>query len=285
MPTIVAIGAHHDDVELRCGGTLAKYVKDGWKTVYVVASTTPHYSPWPDEKESGNYRSNEEIIELRKEESRKGAAALGVSEVHFFDFKSLYWYREGTLDRRFFDGHGTTVVEFRYLQEKLPGREFLVAAHRCPAALKFLCDFLRERDADIVLTHFPDDAHWEHYSTAVFVCKAVRQLSEEGRQIKLYGWEQGNMGNLTCSFTPTHYVDITGTIDIKCEALMSFVSQVPDHNPEFFSSVARSKAREYGRMAGMEYAEPFVMFQVPSVLAEDVSMPETYSPGRAKRGL
>lgn len=285
MPTIVAIGAHHDDVELRSGGTLAKYAGQGWRVVYAVAATTPHYFPWPGEAATGTYRSNEEIIELRKEESRRGAAILGITEVDFFDFKSLYWYKEKSVERRYFDGHGTTMAEFDYLTGQVPGREFIVTASHCPAAVKRLCDFLDEKKADVVLTHFPDDAHWEHYATANLVCTCVRRLAQEGPAIKLYAWEQGGAGNLTASFAPTHFVDIAGTMDLKCEALMSFVSQFADHNPQMFVDRARKKAKEYGAMAGMEYAEPFMLFQVPALSQMDVYVPPTYNAERAGHGL
>lgn len=284
MRTLVAIGAHHDDLELRCGGTLAKYVKQGWHVVYVVATTTPYYHPWPEEQASGKFRSNKEVIDLRKQESREAAAILGLTDIHFFDFKSLYWYADGTTDRRYLDGHETTTDDFRYVNETLPGREFIVTASHCPAALDFLCDFLNEKDAGIVLTHFPDDAHWEHYATALLVCTAVRRLAAD-RQIRLYGWEQGTAGNLTMSFAPTHFVDITKTIDVKCNSLMSFVSQFQDHNPETSAKLARKKAREYGALIGMEYAEPFMAFQVPAFSYKDVRVPPAYDAGTANREL
>jgi LmbE family N-acetylglucosaminyl deacetylase len=285
MPAIVAIGAHFDDVELRSGGTLARYAAEGWNVVYAVATTTPHYFPWPGEIASRTYRSNEEIVNLRKEESRRGASILGIPDVNFFDFKSLYWYREGTVDRRYFDGHNTTMEEFRYLNEHVPGREFIMTASHCPAAVDFLGDFLKEKKADIVLTHFPDDAHWEHYATASLVCTCVRRLDEAGRKMKLYAWEQGGAGNLTTSFAPSHFVDITGTIDLKCEALMSFTSQFEDHDPTMFAERARKKAREYGALAGMDYAEPFMLFQVPPVSHMDLHLAPTYSAVNARHGL
>ncbi len=285
MPTIIAVGAHHDDVELRSGGTLANYVRKGWNVVYAVAATTPHYHPWPGEQESGVYQSNDSVIELRKKEARRGAALLGVSDVNFFDFKSQYWYEEGTHNRRYFDGRCSTAEEFRYLTEKLPGREFIVSAHRCPAALEFLCDFLLKKNADIVLTHFPDDAHWEHYATALLVCTAVRKLAASGRKIKLYAWEQGGMGGMTPSFAPTHFENISETIDIKCKALTSFISQFSDHDPKMFSDRARKKAKEYGTMAGMEYAEPFVQFQVPAVSHMEVSVSCRYNAEKAAHEL
>lgn len=283
--TVVAIGAHYDDVELRSGGTLAACAAQGWNVVYAVATTSPWYCPWPGERASGRFRSNEDVIALRKEESRRAADILGIVDVNFFDFKSLYWYPEAADDLRYLDGHGTTLEEFRYLTEKVPGREFIVTASRCPAAVRFLCDFLGRKNADVVLTHVPDDAHWEHYATSAFVCSAVRRLAGAGRRMELLAWEQGGEGQLTTSFAPTHFVDITETIDLKCGALMSFVSQFPDHDPEMFADRARRRARQYGALVGMEYAEPFMRFEVPAVPQMDIRVPAGYDPRRATRGL
>ncbi len=285
MPTLVAIGAHFDDVELRCGGTLARYVARGWNVVYAVVTNTPFYFPREEEKDTGEYLSNQEVTELRKEESRKGAAALGITDVNFFDFKSLHWFRPGTLEMRYLDGHQSTTGEFEYLNEKLPGREFIVTASRCPEAVDFLCRFLTEKSADVVLTHFPDDAHWEHYATAVFVHRAVSRLAGEGKKVDLYAWEQGGEGNLTASFAPTNFVDISETMDLKCRALMSFVSQFPDHDPSMFAERARKKAREYGALVGMKYAEPFMKFLVSIPSQMEVNLPATYDVKKAKRGL
>lgn len=286
MKTIISIGAHHDDVELRSGGTLAKYVARGWRVVYAVATTTPHYSPWPEEERSGRYRSNNEIIALRKEEATRGAQALGISEVHFLDFKSLYWYKEGTVERLRPDGIQCTSRELRYLEEEIPGREFIVHAHFVPAAVSFLRDFLRRHHADIVLTHGPDDGHYEHYATSRFVFQAVRGLADEGRKIRCFAWEPGGADSLVNGFAPTHFVDIAETIDLKCKALEGFRSQFADHDTSYFVERARARAKAYGAIAGLEYAEPFMRFKHDVQGAGmEVLLPETYDASRAVRGL
>ena len=93
------------------------------------------------------------------------------------------------------------------------------------------------------------------------------------------------MGSLTASFAPTHFVDIADSIDIKCEALMSFVSQFSNHDPTPFATRARKKAQEYGVLAGMKYAEPFRLFQVPASSQPDVHLTVTYNPGKVAHGL
>ena len=69
---ILAIGAHPDDVETSCGGTLAKYAKLGHK-VFTATAT------------NGNVGSStltmEEIAAVRKEEARRAAAHIGAEYI------------------------------------------------------------------------------------------------------------------------------------------------------------------------------------------------------------
>ena len=69
---ILAIGAHPDDVEESCGGTLAKYAKLGHK-VFTATAT------------NGNIGSAtlpmDEIARIRKEEAKKAAALIGAEYI------------------------------------------------------------------------------------------------------------------------------------------------------------------------------------------------------------
>ena len=69
---ILAIGAHPDDVEEYCGGTLAKYAKQGHK-VFTATAT------------NGNIGSAtlpmDEIARIRKEEARRAAAHIGAEYI------------------------------------------------------------------------------------------------------------------------------------------------------------------------------------------------------------
>ena len=79
---ILAIGAHPDDIEISCGGTLAKYAKQGHKVF--TATTT-----------NGNIGSAvlpmEEIARIRKEEARRAAAVIGAEYLCLdYDDEMLY---------------------------------------------------------------------------------------------------------------------------------------------------------------------------------------------------
>lgn len=69
---ILAIGAHPDDIETSCGGTLAKYASQGHK-VFTATAT------------NGNVGSAtlpmDEIARIRKEEARKAAAVIGAEYI------------------------------------------------------------------------------------------------------------------------------------------------------------------------------------------------------------
>jgi len=83
---ILAIGAHPDDVETSCGGTLAKYAKLGHKVF--TATTT-----------NGNIGSAtlpmDEIARIRKEEARRAAAIIGAEYICLdYDDEMFYETKE-----------------------------------------------------------------------------------------------------------------------------------------------------------------------------------------------
>ena len=86
---ILAIGAHPDDVETSCGGTLAKYAKLGHK-VFTATAT------------NGNVGSAtlpmEEIAAIRKEEARRAAAHIGAEYICLdYDDEMFFEDREARL--------------------------------------------------------------------------------------------------------------------------------------------------------------------------------------------
>ncbi|MDD2707440.1 MAG: PIG-L family deacetylase [Verrucomicrobiae bacterium] len=64
--TVLGIGAHPDDLEISCGGTLAKYARQGCRVV-MVCMTDGRY---------GRLHAPEKMIEVRRKETRAAAALL-----------------------------------------------------------------------------------------------------------------------------------------------------------------------------------------------------------------
>lgn len=77
---VLAIGAHFDDVELGCGGTLAKHAREG-DNVYVYVATV-----------SGFTNPNNEIVRSSEAAYKEASAAmkiLGVTEMICGQFRTL----------------------------------------------------------------------------------------------------------------------------------------------------------------------------------------------------
>ena len=80
---IVAVGAHADDVDITCGGTLAKLAKEGFK-VGIVDLTNAEPTPL-----NGKYRApddyDEDYADVRIAEAKASAKELGVDERYIMD--------------------------------------------------------------------------------------------------------------------------------------------------------------------------------------------------------
>ena len=73
---VLAVAAHPDDLEFSCAGTLALWIRQGTKVVYLICTSG----------EAGFDRpglSREERIAIREGEQRAAAEVLGVQEVVF----------------------------------------------------------------------------------------------------------------------------------------------------------------------------------------------------------
>lgn len=76
---ILAVGAHPDDIDIGCAGTVAKYISEG-STVYYLVLTD-------GSKGSEDLKiSTKDLIRTRKAEQQKAADLLGVKQVFFLNF-------------------------------------------------------------------------------------------------------------------------------------------------------------------------------------------------------
>lgn len=77
---VLAIGAHFDDVELGCGGTLAKHVLNGDDVFVFVATVSGYFNQYNEEVRSS---------EVALSEAHAAMKILGVRELICGDFKTL----------------------------------------------------------------------------------------------------------------------------------------------------------------------------------------------------
>ncbi len=226
---ILAIGVHPDDVELSCSGTLLSHIAQG-KTVGLLDLTRG---------ELGTRGS----AEIRTREANEAARLMGAK------FRKNLDMADG-----FFEHNKESILQ--------------------------IVEVIREHQPDIVLANAISDRHPDHGRAAKLVADACffsglvklptkspdGDLHERWRPQAVYHYIQDH--NLKADFV----VDIGDFIDKKMEVIKAFRSQfhMPDAEEfekelsspisgEDFMEFLRAKARTYGRPAGFEYGEGFVV--------------------------
>jgi LmbE family N-acetylglucosaminyl deacetylase len=80
MKNLICFGAHSDDIEFGCMGTVIQHLRDGWKARFVIITNG----------ENGfkmGQAAPEERVRIRKEEQMEVSRRLGLEEVLFLDYR------------------------------------------------------------------------------------------------------------------------------------------------------------------------------------------------------
>jgi N-acetylglucosamine malate deacetylase 1 len=221
----VSINAHPDDAEAWNAGVL-KLLKDkGYRIV--IATLTPGDL-------GGCNMTMEETARVRKEEAKKAASVLDAE-----------YYMLGGQDGFLYDT-----------------REMRLS----------VISLLRKVRAGVVFTHLPVDYHSDHRTTANIVEAAAMVSSLDTVPVEekpleitplLYHSSPLTLSDpLGSQIAPPHFfVDVTSVIDTKKQMLGYHVSQVDlmrhMHKMDDFFGYVLEGNRNYGKMAGVEYAEVY----------------------------
>lgn len=209
----MAVCAHADDVEIQCGGTLARYIAAGYKGYYVqVTNSNSGYHCLTPET---GFDYSEKISALRREEARNAARVYGAEPV-FLDFKEhVYTTQEGkTLY--------ADIRQFPELGGRNPsGREPIVVACRMEKYINELADLMVSIEPEIVLTHEPC-TNPDHDCTRLLV---LRAFQEAGRRVKLGGLYMRVRSAWAYLKEPDFFVDVTSCADIVARAINQHVTQ------------------------------------------------------------
>jgi LmbE family N-acetylglucosaminyl deacetylase len=90
---VLAIGAHPDDIELQCAGTLALYAKSGHRVFMAVATNGNVGSPT---------HSREAIAAIRRKEQEASCALIGATLI-WMDFDDEWLFNDRPTRARFID--------------------------------------------------------------------------------------------------------------------------------------------------------------------------------------
>ena len=216
---VVAVGAHPDDVEIGCGGTLAKLVQQGYRVAIIDLTDgepTPG-SPGP---------------EVRLAEAAAAAEKLGVQQRVTLDLPN----------RRLFDCFESRVAlakEFR----KLRPRVVIGFGAKTPMASPDHWQAMQITDAAVFYSRL---TKWDEHFDGLPVHTVSRQL-----YFKL-SFEVPEFGNGLSHFV----VDIADTLEEKLESVRCYATQFPAEKAYVFDRV-RSGAEFTGALAGYNAGEVF----------------------------
>ena len=249
----MAIGAHADDIEFNCAGTLLKYRDAGYDVVYVMATNNMSGSVsdiGPDGMPVVVRRPEPaEMMALRRAEADAGARCFGAAPIHLGHPQRHYWGPDGAQ------------IELRYggpLPEGVPANvPTILTAHECETSRKRLVDLVLEHDPEWVLTHCVAQVDMEHVGTALLVTKSYWDAVALGHEGGLAHWRSGHAFLGGINMLHDMHVDTSGYLDKKFDALAYHRSQVPSIKRQRF--FPRQWAHECGKACGCETAELYVV--------------------------
>jgi LmbE family N-acetylglucosaminyl deacetylase len=217
--------AHPDDAEFGCGGTVARWAREGCAVHYVCITDGSAGSNDP-----GTTRETMRVV--REREMRAAADVLGVSSVTFLG--EVDGFLAVTPDTR-----RKVTREVRRLRP-----EVLVAP-----------DPSRLWSGNGYINHADHKAAGELALCAVMPDAPTRVMFQE---LEAEGLEPFEIPNLYLSAEEADtFVDISETLSVKLKALGAHASQL---GPDVEERVT-ARAREVGERAGCEFAEGFRAFR------------------------
>jgi LmbE family N-acetylglucosaminyl deacetylase len=220
----MVIAAHPDDIEFVVAGTVAKWVRAGTSVEYVLVTSGDAGSHEP-----GMTRA--ELAHIREAEQRAAAHVVGVDGLIFLG------YHDGEVE--------PTLALRRDLVRQI--RRFKPDAVICsdPTPLFIGNDYINHPDHRAV-----GQAAIDAVAPAAAMPLAFAEQRAEGLEP-----HRVKEVFVASSAEQNTWVDITGTIELKIEALRQHASQFPDGwDP---GELLRKWAAEDGAKAGVPYAESF----------------------------
>lgn len=218
--TFICFGAHPDDIEFSCTGMADRLLKDGYEGYFVI--TTNGENGYKDVN-----TTREERIETRKREQRRVAAAMGISDVFFLD------YKDGFLEY-------TENLRADYVK------------------------ILKKYRPEIIFSF--DPANREFYNINLFhrdhrvVSEAVFDACFGAKNKFMYPGEPHRVEKIYCygSHAPDYFIDITDFMERKLELLSYHESQFADFSKvtEYIKDYVSKQSDEY------QYSEAFRVIEI-----------------------
>ena len=215
---VIAVGAHPDDVEIGCGGTLASLAKQGYRVGIVDLTDgepTP-LSPGPD---------------VRLAEAKKAAEILGATVRETLGFTN----------RRLFDGFDVRVELAKIFRRYRP-KLVIGIADKTPLASPDHLQTVQITDAAVFYSRL---TKWDEQFDHLPVHRVTNQM-----------WYPLGLTRLPERSSDRIIVDISSTIALKLEAIRAYQTQFAEREDRIVRLV-QSQGITLGAAAGFDSGEVF----------------------------
>jgi LmbE family N-acetylglucosaminyl deacetylase len=226
---VLVISAHPDDVDFGCGGTLARWAKEGAEIFYTICTSGDKGTDDPT-------ICNHTLALLREQEQRAAAKVVGAKEVVFL---------------RKTDGELQYSLEFRGEMVRVIRhyRPDILFTHD-PANRAFDNQYIFHSDHRVVGELVFDAAYPAALNRNYYPGQLAEGLSPHAVS-EMYFFATAQ---------PDTWVDIEPTLKRKIKALRCHASQLKD--PERMEEMVRTWFAAWGREKGFGYAERFRRLQI-----------------------
>ncbi len=234
---IMVFGAHADDVEEMAGGTLAKFIADGYQGVYV--SVVKNFAGNTVEKVPGNFDFVKDKVtgrlsgsprtygvdaleteQMREEEALRAARVFGAEPV-FLNFREP----EIMIGRKL-----AIYGSEAYLNYDPPGGDHVSIAGSFNGGVDVVVDLLRKYQPEITIIHCMGGEKLDHSASGYLVYLAFTKALARGIPVgKLwmvrYGWLADSPAKENGRGKTDVTIDITKYRDVKLRAWNQHLSQ------------------------------------------------------------
>lgn len=234
--TILAVGAHPDDMEFGASGTIAKFTKEGHNVYLIICTDGSRGSDNPK-------MTHKHLAEIRKKEQETSGKILGIKKIFFLNHTDTQLLSDLKLKEEI-----VRIIKTVKPEIVLSMDPTFYYSLKFSSAIGF--NFIN---------------HTDHRAVGEATMDAVFPLSRDRLTFiehEKEGLKPHKVSELwLVSFDKfNHVIDITQTLEKKVKALSMHESQFK--NFAFIEKMVRERAREVGESKGYKAAENFIRLKL-----------------------
>ena len=222
---VLVIAAHPDDEVLGCGGSIAKWSKDGHEVHLLIMAEGV-----TSRDKHRNRESKKQELSNLAQSVKRAADILGVKSVELLDYPDNRMDSVDLLD-----------------------------------VVKTIEDYIEKLKPDVVVTHHAGDINIDHQIIHQAVITACRPQPEHRvKRILSFEvqssteWQSPTVGSF---FAPNWFENISGTLELKIKALEAYKSEMHEWPHARSIKAVEHLANWRGSTIGCEAAEAFMLIR------------------------